>query len=116
MKSMKKKLMVALLVCLALALSAALAAAQHGPKFHQFDKQIAKQQRAIDRGVVSGKLTHREADIVQDNLNHIRAKLDRYRGNDGRLDPRERDRLQGMLDRNDRMIRKLKHNSIRRVY
>jgi len=93
-----------------------MASAQHRDAYHQFDSQIAKQQRSIDRGIASGKLTPREAEIVQDNLNHIRGALNRYKANDGRLDRRERDRLQRMLDKNDRMIRKAKHNSIRRVY
>ncbi len=113
---MNRKLTVAILVCLAMIFTAALASAQPVDRFHHFDQQIAKQQRSIDRGVASGKLTPREAAVVQDNLNHIRGTIDRYRANDGRLDRSERIRLQRMLDRNDRMIRKMKHNSIQRVY
>jgi hypothetical protein len=113
---MNKKILVAVLVCFAFVLTAAIAAAQPVDKFHGFNKQIDKQQRAIDRGIASGKLAPREAEIVQDNLNHVRGALDRFRAGDGRLDSRERARLQRMLDRNDRMIRKLKHNEIRRVY
>jgi hypothetical protein len=81
-----------------------------------YDRQIADQQRAIDRGIASGKLTHHEADVVQDNLNHIKGRLDQFRGNDGRLDRREREKIERMLQRNDRMIRKLKNNNIQRVY
>ena len=106
---MNKKL-IALIVCLAFILTAAIAFA--GP----FDKEIADQQRRIDQGKASGQLTHKEAAIVQDNLNHVRGKLDSYKGNDGRLDRKERARLEKMLQRNDRMIRKLKNNSIQRVY
>jgi peptidoglycan hydrolase CwlO-like protein len=110
---MKKKLIVAVLVCFAIVLTAAIASAA---PFHHFDSQIAKQQRSIDRGIASGKLTQNEAAILQDNLNHVKGRLDRYRANDGRLDPRERVILQKMLDRNSRMIRKMKHNAIQRVY
>jgi hypothetical protein len=106
---MNKKL-IALVLCICFILIAAMAFA--GP----FDREIADQQRRIDRGKASGQLTHQEAAIVQDNLNHVRGKLDQYRGNDGRLDRRERDRLGKMLQRNDRMIRKLKNNDIQRVY
>jgi hypothetical protein len=106
---MNKKL-IALILGIAIIMTAALAFA--GP----FDREIADQQRRIDQGKASGQLTHHEAAIVQDNLNHVRGKLDQYRGNDGRLDRRERARLEKMLQRNDRMIRKLKHNDIQRVY
>jgi TolA-binding protein len=100
----------AILLGLIILLAATLAWA--GP----YDRQIADQQRSIDRGIASGKLTHHEADIVQDNLNHVRQQLDRSRQNDGRLDRREREKIERMLQRNDRMIRKMKNNSIQRVY
>ncbi len=106
---MNKKF-IALIVCLAFILTAAIAFA--GP----YDREIADQQRAIDRGKASGKLTHNEAATVQDNLNHIKGRLDQFRGNDGRLDRRERASIEKMLQRNDRMIRRLKNNSIQRVY
>jgi hypothetical protein len=101
---------IAILLGLIILLAATLAWA--GP----FDREIADQQRAIDRGIASGKLTHHEAGIVQDNLNHVKGRLDQFRGNDGRLDRREREKLERMLQRNDRMIRKMKNNSIQRVY
>jgi hypothetical protein len=112
---MNKKLAVAILVCFAIVLTAAIASAGPHNQFQSFDRQIAKQQQAIDRGMSSGKLTHHEAGIVQDNLNHVKGSLDRYRA-DGRLDGRERAKLQKMLDRNDRMIHKMKRNAIQRVY
>jgi hypothetical protein len=106
---MTKKTIVVLLGIIVL-LAATLAWA--GP----YDRQIADQQRSIDRGIASGKLTHHEAGIVQDNLNHIKGRLDQFRGNDGRLDRQEKAKLERMLQRNDRMIRKMKNNSIERVY
>jgi hypothetical protein len=101
---------IAILLGLIILLAATLAWA--GP----YDREVADQQRAIDRGIASGKLTHHEAGIVQDNLNHIKGRLDQFRGNDGRLDRREKEKLERMLQRNDRMIRKMKNNSIQRVY
>jgi hypothetical protein len=90
---------IAILLGLIILLAATLAWA--GP----YDREVADQQRAIDRGIASGKLTHHEAGIVQDNLNHIKGRLDQFRGNDGRLDRREKEKLERMLQRNDRMIR-----------
>jgi polyhydroxyalkanoate synthesis regulator phasin len=110
---MNKKLIVALLVCFAIVLTAAIASAQ---PYHKLGKQITNQQKAIDRGVATGKLTKDEAAIVQDNLNHIRTKFEKSYANDGRLSDTERMRLQNMLDRNERMIRKMKRNEIQRVY
>lgn len=112
---MNKKLMVAVLVCFAIVLTAAIASAGPHDQFRNFDRQIDKQQQSIDRGISSGKLTQREAAVVQDNLNHVKGRLDKFKA-DGRLDGRERAKLQKMLDRNDRMIHKMKRNAIQRVY
>jgi hypothetical protein len=113
---MNKKLMVALLVCFAIVLTAAIASAQPVEKYRQLGKQITLQQQSIERGLASGKLTKDEAAIVQDNLHHIKSRFDKAYANDGRLSDSERIRLQGMLDRNHRMIRKMKNNAIQRVY
>jgi hypothetical protein len=106
---MKKKIIASLFGIIILLAAAVVWA---GP----FDREIADQQRRIDSGIATHQLNHREAAVVQDNLNHIRQQLDRFRGNDGRLDHRERAKLERMLQRNDRMIRKMKHNDIQRVY
>jgi hypothetical protein len=98
---------VAALVCFAVFMTAAIASAQ--PRYHDFYRQIDNQQRSIDHGVRTHQLGHRDADIAQYNLNRIRARLDRYRGNDGILDGRERNKIQRMLDKNERMIRRMKH-------
>jgi polyhydroxyalkanoate synthesis regulator phasin len=77
-------------------------------------ERIEEQQKRIDQGIASGQLTRREADIVQDNLNRIRAAEARMKA-DGTLAPRERARLEHMLDRNSKMISKEKHNPVRRI-
>jgi hypothetical protein len=76
--------------------------------------RIEEQQKRIDQGIASGQLAPREADIVQDNLNRIKAAEARMKA-DGTLTPRERARLEHMLDRNSKMIYREKHNPIRRI-
>jgi len=77
--------------------------------------RIAEQQRRIDQGIATGELTRHEADILQDNLNWIKAEEARLKA-DGRLTPGERARLHRALDRNSTMIYKKKHNPVRRLY
>ncbi len=69
--------------------------------------RIAEQKKRIDEGIASGQLTRAEADILQDNLNWIKAEETRLKA--------ERARLNKMLDRNSNMIYKKKHNPIRRL-
>ncbi len=76
--------------------------------------RIAEQQKRIDEGIASGQLTRAEADILQDNLNWIKAEETRLKA-DGKLTPKERARLNKMLDRNSNMIYKKRHNPIRRL-
>lgn len=76
--------------------------------------RLAEQQKKIDKGFASGQLTSAEADILQDNLNWIKAEETRLKA-DGKLTPKERARLNKMLDRNSNMIYKKKHNPIRRL-
>lgn len=76
--------------------------------------RIEEQQKRIDQGLASGQLTRQEAGIVQDNLNRIKAAEARMKS-DGTLTPRERRRLERMLDRNSRMIYKEKHDPIRKI-
>ena len=77
-------------------------------------EKIDDQQRRVDEGVRSGQLNRREAATVQDNLNHIKGMIVRMRS-DGDLDPRERKKINDMLDENSRMIFKERHD-FRRVY
>jgi hypothetical protein len=76
--------------------------------------RITEQQKRIDEGIASGQLSSAEADILQDNLNWIKAEETRLKA-DGKLTPKERARLNKMLDRNSNMIYKKKHNPIRRL-
>ncbi len=111
---MRNKAVVAVfVVTLAFALVAVSAYAGNtkDPGIHS---RIEEQQKRIDQGIASGQLTRREADIVQDNLNRIRESEARMKS-DGKLTPKERARLEHMLDRNSKMIYKEKHNPIRRI-
>ena len=85
------------------------------PQPADISERIADQQKRIDGGVASGELTRAEADVVQDNLNWIRAEFRRLRS-DGRLTEREQQRLNEMLDKNNMMIYNKKHNPVRRLY
>lgn len=80
-----------------------------------FEARIAEQQARIDQGIASGTLTRNEADDLQDNLNWIKHRLARY-GADGRLGPNEQRTLWGLLDQNEAMIFKKKHNVVSRFY
>lgn len=96
---MKKRLTLAALLTIIVLLASASAFAQPVPQ------RIENQQLRIDQGISSGKLTPREADIVQDNLNRIKEEFSRLKA-DGRLTPDESARLERMLDYNSRMIAK----------
>ena len=112
---MKKKLLVALLICFAIVATAAIASAAS-----VYTDLINSQQIRIDKGIKSGQLTKNEAAILQDNLNHIKNKWDKYNATRSMMTTaeakNERSKIKHMLDRNDRMIRKMKHNAIQRVY
>jgi 5-bromo-4-chloroindolyl phosphate hydrolysis protein len=79
---------------------------------HQIRDIIARQQTSINEGVRSGQLTAREAQTLNNNLNHIRDEEARWRTFDGRLSEDARDRLMAMLEENGRMIRNKKTNPI----
>jgi hypothetical protein len=76
--------------------------------------RIEEQQKRIDQGIASGQLTRGEAEVVQDNLNRIKAAEARMKA-DGSLTPKERRRLELRLNRNSKMIYKEKHNPIKRI-
>lgn len=71
--------------------------------------RIQNQQKRINQGIKEGQLTRREADVLEDNLNRIRDEFHRSRQG-GRLDWREIDRLDRMLDRNSEIIFVKRHN------
>lgn len=111
---MKKKIVVATSLALIVFVLSAVAAYAGNTKDPKIRERIEEQQKRIDQGTASGSLTRQEADIVQDNLNRIRESEARMKA-DGKLTPRERKRLEHMLDRNSKMIYKEKHNPIRRI-
>ena len=109
---MKKKLTIGLITGIIIMIAGSvLAGNTYDPVIND---RIAEQQKRIDEGIASGQLTRAEADILQDNLNWIKAEETRLKA-DGKLTPKERARLNKMLDRNSNMIYKKKHNPIRRL-
>ncbi len=66
-------------------------------------------ERRIEHGIRSGALDRREAHTLREEFSMIRSDESRARS-DGRLDHRERARLDHELDRLERRISHLKHN------
>ena len=83
-----------------------------GTVFAGLNDRIREQQVRINQGVGAGRLTPREADMLQRNLNQIRATYERM-SQTGGLTRREHRRLDNMLNRNDRIIFNKKHNKVR---
>ena len=120
---MKKKLLIGLVGGM-IAFSLGTAFAQPGypgegmrheqRKAYRIQHRIDKQEGEIRHGIRNGSLTKHEARILRDNLAHIKrayrqaVRTDRYVSHD------ERVRLDGMLDRNGRMIRRMENNGITR--
>ena len=78
-------------------------------------ERIGDQQKRIDKGIASGELTRQEADTLQDNLSWIKYEFARLT-DDGKLTPGENKRIDGLLDRNDKMIADKKHNPVTVFY
>lgn len=74
------------------------------------DWREANQQNLIYQGLRSGQLTPQEFNRLEREQARIRAAEARMRA-DGRLDPRERARLNAMLDRSSRDIYRAEHNN-----
>ncbi len=74
-----------------------------------FDQRQERQQDRIDRGVATGALTPREAGKLEREQWRIQAAENRMRA-DGRFDPRERARLDRMLDKSSRNIYRQSHD------
>jgi hypothetical protein len=84
----------------------------------EIEDRISNQHKRIDRGVASGELTRREANIIQDNLKEIKGRYSRMR-RDGVLTAKEIEKLDRMLDENSKMIHRKGHNRdfhIRRLF
>ncbi len=77
--------------------------------------RIHEDQQRIERGIERGSLTRHEAKRLQRELGHVLDKIDRMK-QDGRLDHRERERINRDLDRLDRDITREKRDDERRRY
>ncbi|HVZ44013.1 MAG TPA: hypothetical protein VHA82_09395 [Ramlibacter sp.] len=95
-----RSLLAPVLVCAVLATVAVPAAAQRGGEIHARMDQIAMR---IDRNEARGRLSHREARRLRDELGSIRQQEERMR-RDGRLEGRERQMLERRLSRLDERV------------
>jgi hypothetical protein len=74
------------------------------------DQREEVQQQRIQQGIQSGAITPQEARRLGMEQRHIQAAEERMRA-DGRLAPRERARLNQMLNKADRDISREKHDN-----
>jgi hypothetical protein len=81
----------------------------HHPYDPRYDRREDRQQHRIQHGIHSGALGPGEARYLERQQGHIQATEDRMRS-DGRLSPRERQRLNHMQNRASRDIYRLDHN------
>ncbi len=78
------------------------------------DIRQTNQQRLIDAGKRSGKLSRNERDILTREQYAIKAEEGRLRGrHNGRLTNADEARIMAMLDRSQRHITQLKNNRVR---
>jgi polyhydroxyalkanoate synthesis regulator phasin len=80
----------------------------------EFHGRLAHQQTRIDNGIRKGELTQSEAQVLTDNMNWLKGEEARLKA-DGRLTPREQERLMKMLDDNSKMIGN-KRKNYKRLY
>ena len=116
---MKKHLFFLAIVMVGLPMVLFSAGAYAGDPNHKtHDPKIAErfehQQKRIDEGIKTGSLTTEEAELVQDNLNRIKADEAKLKAA-GQLTPKEKERLNHKLDLNGKMIKKEKKNTIRHI-
>lgn len=123
---MKKKLLTVIVGSL-VALSFGAAVAQpvgphgEGPQYRQQQRKayniqhrIDAQEREIRKGIRDGSLNRREASILRNNINQIKREYKIAKRTDRYVSMEERARLDNMLDRNGRMIRRMENNGITR--
>ncbi len=77
------------------------------------DIRQINQQRQIDAGKRSGKLSLREREILTNEQRAIKRQEARYRNSGGRFSNREQGLIMAMLDRSQAHINRLKHNRVR---
>ncbi|WP_076068903.1 hypothetical protein [Sphingomonas montana] len=96
-----------LLMLAALGLTTVAAAA---PADAQVNRRQYSQERRIDQGIRSGRITPREAARLQRNQGRINGAEQRMRASGGRLTYRERQRLDNRQDRASGRIYRQKNN------
>ncbi|MBI2877773.1 MAG: hypothetical protein HYY20_12940 [Candidatus Tectomicrobia bacterium] len=99
---MKKILSILLLVC-TMAIMATTPASAASSRDPGIQRRIARQQQRIDQGRASGRLTQREATVLQRRLDRVRQHEARMKSTRG-LNFRERRTLHQMLDATNTMI------------
>lgn len=115
-----KKISVFLIIAGLLSLVTACVVSQERPSYRgkpaykAFYQRIDNQQERINKGIASGELTRKEADMLQNNLNWIKTKYTRM-NTDGIFTQREQARLDKMLDQNNEMIYNKKNNPVRQL-
>lgn len=82
------------------------------PQVHQ---RIANQQKRINEGIKSGKLTQNESKTLLDNLNYIQQEEKRLTAA-GKFTEADKERLNKILDQNSEMIEDLKSNPAKKLY
>jgi polyhydroxyalkanoate synthesis regulator phasin len=106
---MKKKLFESLLVGIIVLMITGLVFAAG------IEDAIKGQQKAIDTSIASKSLTKQEVDIVRANLNRIKDKYGRLKA-EGKLTDIEQEKLNNMLDKNNKMIMDKKNHPIKPIY
>ena len=77
------------------------------------DVNIVDQQRQIDAGKRSGKLSLRERQILTNDIRTIKRTVERYENSGGRFTRGEKATVNAMLRRNQDKINRLKANRVR---
>ena len=89
------------------------AMAHQGKNPADFEKRLERQENRIEHGIRKGELTRHEAGKLRKRQRKVERMFERF-DKDGRLNRKERQKLQAALDRNGRTIKRLKHNDRRR--
>ena len=82
------------------------------PAGDNFDAKIKEQEKLIDKSVASKAISKEEAKILRENLDGIK-KRNTKASADGKMSESEKDKIQSMLDRNNRMITDKKNNPVK---
>lgn len=100
----------AIAVLVTIAVGIGFVVAQHQDQTPRVEKREARQQKRIDRGVKSGKLTPHEASRLEKQQAKIKNDESKAKS-DGKVTPREHAKLKREQDRANRNIHRKKHNA-----